>query len=355
MTLPSLQIQHVDTSTDLQHVQAYNVTQGRRNLTDLYRGGTGMISGRRPDLLPTMSIGDDLIVSLNYGDLAYEFVNTYRVADVRIMYAEVAAADTWEIDIEDAFAYLGRGTVTYTATGGDSVFDTADAACSQNGITLVENGTTLSYSSAQTITNQNALDVFQTAANTEQARVYAGGDNLAWYARDYWQNNLATVTFSDDGTGDFTYNALDFGSLADNYADQVIVYPRGTSEVVSGSGVFSYNLDSYSFDTAEAQYLGQYLLGSIGGALVKVPRPRTITYLANTQSVPYKFAPIGALKLFAIKFRTSTYYCIAEGYQLFATPAEIRISVFLSDASFYQFFVLDDSIFGKLDENKLGW
>lgn len=355
MTLPTVEIYHTDSATFIQNVQTYNVSQGRRNLTDVYRGGSGTITGRRPDLLPTLAIGDEVLVTLSYGNILYEFANTYRIADVKVIYGEVSSKDTYEIEIEDAFAYLGRGTVTFTAAGGESVFDIADAACSQNGLTLNENGTTLAYTSAQTITNQNALDVFQTAANTEQARVWAGGKDLSWYARDYWQSNLTTVTFSDDGTGSYTYTALDFGSLADNYADQVTVLPRGTSEVVTGSGVFNYNLDSYSFSIQEAQYLGQYLLGSIGGAKVLEPRPRTITYLANTQTPNNKFSPLAALRLLAIKFRGTTYYCFGEGYQVFATPTDIRVTVFLSDASFFEFFVLDDALFGKLDENKLGW
>ena len=355
MTLPTLEIVHTDSSTTLSNVQTYTVTQGRRNLTDLYRAGTGTITGRRPDLLPTMKIGDELTIAIYYSSITYEFANTYRVADVKIIYGEISAMDTWEIEIEDAFAYLGRGSVSYTAIGGESVFDIADAACAQNGLTLNENGTTLAYSSAQTITNQNALDVFQTAANTEQARVYAGGKDLSWYARDYWQDNLTTLTFADDGSGTYTYNELDFGSLAENYADNVIVLPRGASEVVSGSGIFSYNLDSYSFDTQEAQYLGQYLLGSIGGDAVRIAKPRTVSYLGNTQTALATFSPVGPLRQIALKFRGTTYYSTVEGFQIFATPTDVRVQLFLADSSFYSFLLLDDSIFGKLDENKLGW
>jgi len=352
MTLPNVNVYHSASSGFLSDVQTLSFTQGRRNLTDLYRGGTGVIQGRRPDLLPTLEIGDEIVITIDYGDVATEMLRTFRVADVTITYGEVSSMDTWEIDIEDAFAYLGRGTVTYTATGGDSIFDTAEACCTQNGLTLTENGTTLSYSSAQTITAQNALDVFQTAANTEQARVYAGSGDISWYARDYWQDNLGTVTFSDDGTGTYTYNQLDFGSLADNYADEVVVFPRGSSDVVSGTGIFSYNLDSYSFDTQQAQYLGQYLLGALS---VRDSRIRTIQYLCNVQTATNKFAPTSVNVRAAVKFRGSTYNGIVEGYSVFASPTDVRIQLFLSDASFYSFLVLDDTIYGKLDENKLGW
>lgn len=352
MGLPTVGVYHNPSSTYLNDVQGLTMRQGRTRVSDVYRGGIATVTGRNPGSLPTLAIGDEITTTIHFGDVAYEMLRTWRIADFRITYGQVSEQDTYTVELEDAFAFLGRGTVTYTATSGDSVFDTADAACSQNGITLVENGTTSSTSNAQTLTAANALDVLQTAITTEQARVYAGGGDLAWYARDYWQANLTPVTFSDDGTGTFTFTQLDFGSRAQDYATEVIVSVRGGSEVVSGTGDFSIGVNSYSVNNAEAGYLGDYLLGtlSVSDATIK-----QLSYHAHTQTTVAPFAPVGPNRVCVVKFRGTTYRGIVEGYTVSATPQTVNVTVNLSDASFYSFLVLDDAVFGKLDENKLGW
>ena len=352
MALPNVGVYHNASSTYLNDVQSLTMRQGRMNVSDVYRGGTATVTGRDPDSLPTLAIGDEIIVTIDFGDPTYELLRTFRVADFRISYGIVSNQDTYTVDLEDAFAFLGRGTVTYTALSGDSVFDTAYEACDQNGVVLTENGTTASETNAQTLVAANALDVLQTCITTEQARVYAGSSDLSWYSRGYWLANLNTVTFSDDGTGTFTYTGIDFGSKADDYATEVIVSVRGGSDVVSGVGDFSIGVNSYSVSTAEAEYLGDYLLGTLSVTDATI---QSLTYQAHTQTALAVFGPVGVNALCSVKFRGSTYRGIVEGYSLSATPQSVNVTLNLSDASFYNFFVLDDPVLGKLDENKLGW
>lgn len=337
--------------TTLQHVQALNFTQGRRKLTDVYRGGSGTITGRRPDLLPSMKIGDPIRIECA-SNVPPPFEFRFRIANFRINYGFTSALDTWEIEIEDAFAYLGRGTVTKNVVSGSLITTLFTDCCVQNGITPIISGTDNSLSSAQNIEAQNALDVMQTCVNTTQARVYAQGDTILYDSRSFWQENTNIVTFADDGTGTFTFNEIDFGTLADNYADQVVIFPRGGSEAVVGDGIFNYNLDSYSLNNQEAIYLGEYLLGSL---VVDQPVIRTISYFVNAQTTVAPFAPLLYNSQVAVKFRGNSFDGIVEGYQVFATPSDIRVQLFVSDASFYNFFVLDNPLFGTLNTNKLGW
>lgn len=332
-------------------MQAFNFTKGRRKLTDVYRGGSGTITGRRPDLLPAMNIGDTIEIQFTKtGQLPVVFY--FRLSNFRIIYGFTSSADTWEIEIEDAFAYLGRGTVTYNAGFGSDIADLVAAACTQNGLTLNELATETGKMSAQNIVDQNALDVVQTAINTTQARVYAESNFIDWYPRNQWQDALTTFSFSDDGTGTYVFNEIDFGTLADNYADQIIIFPRGGTEAVVGDGVFSYNLDSFSLNQQEAIYLGEWLLGSL---VVKTPVVRTLSYSMKAQTAVGVFEPLQDNIQIAVKFRGNNFDGIVEGYQVFADPSDVRIQLFLSDASYYDFFVLNNALFGRLNANKLGW
>lgn len=334
------------------NVQSFNFTQGRRKLTDVYRGGTGTITGRRPDLLPPIKIGDPVLISFNDNGVNTSQLFQFRVSNFRIEYGFTSSMDTWEIEIEDAFAFLGRGTVTHTVVNNDLVSTIADACCIQNFITLNQYGTTSSRSAAQTITNENALDVFQTALNTEQARAYAQGLTMEWYSRDYWQANLTNYFFSDNGTGQYTFNEIDYGTLADNYATQIVIQPRGGTQVLVSSGDFNYYLDSYSLNNQEAIYLGEWLLGSLS---VDTPVVRSVSYLINSQTVTNPFAPLQSNSQVSVAFRGNSSIGVVEGFQLFATTSDIRVQLFVSESQYYQYLVLDDATFGTLDVNRLGW
>ncbi len=100
---------------NVSNVQEFTVSQGVQNLSDSIRPGTGQIRGRRPDLLPAITIG--AYVNIDFATVGATMFYA-RVADFRINYGEVAAMDTWEIDIEDALAALGRCTASFSWSAG---------------------------------------------------------------------------------------------------------------------------------------------------------------------------------------------------------------------------------------------
>ena len=52
------------TTTQLDSVQTLNITQGRANLSDSYRSAVMTLSGRNPDDLPNIKVGDQIKVTL---------------------------------------------------------------------------------------------------------------------------------------------------------------------------------------------------------------------------------------------------------------------------------------------------
>ena len=56
-----------------------------------------------------------------------------------------------------------------------------------------------------------------------------------------------------------------------------------------------------------------------------------------------------------IGFRGSVYYTVIEGIQIDATPEQTRITVFMSGQDTNAYLILDNTLYGTLDNNKLGF
>lgn len=351
MALPYITVEKINTPPGtIPNVQTLQMSKGRIKVSDNLRPGTAQLTGRKPEDLPTLEIGDDIRITITDPDTSSSEDYEYRVADLTIEYGTIPSLDTWTLDLEDAFAYLGRAAVTRTWASGSLVSAVAANITGDVGIALQVDKPSLSTVSAQVISNGAALDVFQVLVNTEQALVQAGSKNINWFSRG-WQSAITYTTFADNGTH-ATYDAITFGSMADNYSTNVIVYPRGSSEVVTGSGIWNYNLDSYSFDTAQAQYLGLYVAGVLS---VQNSTPQTLSTLLNRAT---NGAPLAALEVgrgLAIIFRGTTYYALVEGFTVTSDPSNTRITYNLSSTEFYSFLTLNDAVLGRLDYNKLGF
>lgn len=346
-------------NVQIQNVQEVQVQFGRRRITDLLTAGTATVYGRRPDLLPSLLIGDSVYLRMNYqypGQPAGpdpKNVYDFRVANLTIEYGETSALDTWVLELEDAIAYLGRASLpTTTIASGTSTATAAATIATAAGLTQTTVSGTTTTSSAQTVTGQNALDTYQNLVNTEAAWIDCTGTSLSWYPRNAWQNNINYWDFTDDNT-QINYNDYRIASLADNYADLVVVKPRGSTDVVVGTGIFSYNLDSFSFDTAEATNLGNFWNAALD---IDVTTPRQISVLVNNN---YSLLPNaitqGNLTGARVKFRGSTTTSVVTGVQIFGTVESTSATLYLSSVNFLAYLVLDSTIYGYLDFNKLGW
>ena len=346
-------------AVQIQNVQEVQIQFGRRRITDLLTAGTATVYGRRPDLLPTLLIGDSVYLRMNFqypgqpaGPDPYNEYD-FRVANLTIEYGETSALDTWVIELEDALAYLGRASLpTTTIASGTSTATAAATIATAAGLTQGTVPGTTTATSAQTVTGQNALDVYQNLVNTEAAWIDSSGTSLSWYPRNVWQNNLVYWDFTDDNT-EINYNDYRIASLADNYADLVVVKPRGSTDVVVGTGIFSYNLDSFSFDTAEATNLGNFWSAALD---IDTTTPRQISALVNDNHYLITNAMTqGNLTGARIKFRGSTTTSVVTGVQIFATVESTSVTLYLSSVNFLAYLVLDSTIYGYLDFNKLGW
>jgi hypothetical protein len=57
----------------------------------------------------------------------------------------------------------------------------------------------------------------------------------------------------------------------------------------------------------------------------------------------------------SVTFRGTVYYSIIEGVRVTATPESSRYTFYLSGADLNNYLILNDTVFGRLDNNKLGY
>lgn len=345
-------------SATINNIQSFNLTSGRNNIDDNYRAGRGVLSGRVPSALPTIVIDDYVDVTLTLADGSGSLggiVYQLRVTDVEINYGIVAAEDTWTIQLEDAFGLLGRALVSLSVADGTLTTDAAEDVCDEvPDVDFFTVGTpTTTKVNAQTFENANALDLFQTYANTEWAFVLANGNTIRWFTRNTWVDNANVVAFSDDGTG-LKFQTLDFNTLSEATANRVVINVRGGSPAAAGTGAIGLDLDSYSQTAGEALNLAEYVLAVFSST---VPRPFQLSYLLNFQDTTDLLKPIDPNypKQVELDFRGGVYTAFVLGFSLSVTPEVCRATLNLLPSQSVQFLILDDAVFGKLNENKLGF
>ena len=341
----------------LLNVQNLTVNVGRAGVQDPFRTGTAVIAGRNLTGFLNPQIGFQVLIYAN-GSLIYDG----RVADVSINYGLVASMDTWEIRCEDAIADAGRSITSKYWPATTTCYYAANTFAANASINVQAVGSypESSQSSSQFPQRQNVLQILQTLVQTEQGRLFGYGLNtIGWLGRKDMATRPVVASFTDGSLtatyGVAKFDSVFFASLANNYFTKVIVSPSGLADQTSGSGYRTFSMASYDVDTTQAANLAGYVRNTLA---VSNGVPSSITCLAEEQSNNNALQAV----LFGsqgcqieIILRGVRYRCVVEGTTVSATPESSRFTLFLSSSEAYQFLVLNDTVYGKLDTGKLGF
>ena len=358
-------VDHVSgVTTQLSSVQTLNITQGRANLSDSYRSAVMRITGRDPDDLPNIKVGDQIVVTLTAFDDGtpvaldpWESTRIGRVADIQIDYGVIPAMDTWTITTEDAMAVLGRAVVDVTVTAGTSASAAAQQIATAAGVTLtVAAGSSSTTVKATTFENANALDAFQIYANTEMAFVVQQGDELKWIPRQGWTYTGSAQTFSDVLPLDPSYlqfQSLAVGNVADTVAQEVVVSIRDGNTISTGAGTTYLDIQTYDGSDSQALDLGNYVKALFTN---DEPVPFQLGYMLTGQDPTLVFGAVATeLRQIDIQYRGNTTQAIVMGFSISITPDVARASLNLLDIDQIPLFQLDIPSNGVLDQNVLGY
>jgi hypothetical protein len=177
--------------------------------------------------------------------------------------------------------------------------------------------------------------------------------------------------FSDINTvGSLKYNALEFESSVQNTFTSVEVVPLGLATQTAVSGPAPHNTlvyNTYNETTLDASNLAQLIIATQNLVQITPFVISTDTFIApscttiSRLSRDLMFQPgQEALRVFnlgaatTVEFRGTTVEAQIQGINTTFYPDQARVQLYLSPSLGAQ-FILDNSIFGVLDQNKLGF
>ncbi len=338
--------------TDL--CQTWTYRYGRRAVTDQWASGGGQIEGFDPASLPGINVGD----WVKFDEAGYSTQFVLAVADFTWTYNPAATADRWTITLEDALAQIGRIYLDSDTTIPGGTLDAGTVAwglATTYGVDFNYYGG-LSLTSAITASKgTNGTQILQTLSNQAGAYIQAHrvDNGVTWigYESMPWSgdpDNLFTEILFSDVPGQTAYTELQFEGLADSYFDLVFVNAQGLDSQSAGTGLRAFATETYNDTEADALAWANYLLIQLGSAA------QTPSVIQNVSAAvePINFMPGNGAK---ITLRGNTYYATIEGGTITATPAQTRVTLNLSDREATNYLILNDTVWGKLDENRLGF
>jgi hypothetical protein len=366
------------TFTTLPDVQNISISNGRRRQIDDYGVDQLTVESLFPtDWTVTPQLGDNIIAWVY--TTAYPSYPTYnywkmfqgRITNVDIQYGVVSNEDSVTITAEGLQAELGRTQINAyavaSASTGLQVFDIADSV----GL-YVGNAGGSSTGSAQTYTG-NLKAFVDTEVRTEQGRLRSTATGpttldmgtLDFVGREALLTGAPTTPDWSDGTlvspGEkYKYQQVKFKSAAEDFYNSVTVEPLGLASQTTTSGttpIYSYVADSYDVSTSQALSLAQYIRFKYD---TTNSTPRELGFTISQQSTSGAVLLLNLVQSFLglevnIVLRGVRYFCVVEGVNITASPDDTRILFSVSSNETNDYLILDNAVYGKLDNNRLGF
>jgi hypothetical protein len=293
-----------------------------------------------------------------------------RITNVDIKYGLVTNQDSVTITAEGLQAELGRTQINGYAVGSAStglqVFDIADSV----GL-YVGNAGGSSTGSAQTYTG-NLKAFVDTEVRTEQGRLRSTPTaptaldmgTLAFVGRGSLLYGPTPTPEWSDGTlasdTGYKYQQVKFKSSAEDYYNWVTVEPLGLTSQTSTSlttPIFSYVAQTYDVSTSQALSLAQYIRFKYD---TTNSTPRELGFTISQQTTADAVWMLNLISNFLglevnIILRGVRYYCVVEGVTITASPDDTRILFSVSSNETNDYLILDNAVYGRLDNNRLGF
>jgi hypothetical protein len=349
-----------DVYVSLQSVQSIQMAYGKRLDSDSLKGSTITVSGRDPDLLPTLTQGT--FAKLETIGFSYQCY----LADIQIDYGFVPEEDRWTIVFEDALGVAAKINKTKSIpSGSQTAFALSNLAFPEGPTPTVFTGSTIlngfANMSAISMDNANLLTVFNQIMNTEQGLLYGGFPSSTSFQKimffDYRGRKRGPEAEFTDSTPQVpaiaaTFDGITFAGLQQTYWDKVIVEPEGLAPQTAGTGSTTYVVDTYDVTIGQAAQTAQFILDN---SSPNTSGPVELTCLAENQTTDAALDVARVGRAMNIKLRTGEYTCEVLGGLITANPESTRFTYYLKLREGSSFnFTLDSIYYGVLDTDKLG-
>lgn len=355
--------------TTLSNVQSISFRGGRRSQLDAYGASGATIVARYPSgyASPIAALVPGTAIEILSPNVTNPYGIYGKIRNVNVTYgipytASVGVADYIEIDIEGAFAEAGRMNGASYAMAAGTLADQITTMNAQTGLTASSN---TSQQMAATTISGTWGDWVNSSLVTINGRMADFGAIGGIFVRSPYVASTCTVNFSDttNNATNQVYDQIRFDALADNYYTQVQVDPESYSiQTATKAGATTpyrtLTVNTFNSSAAQAADLATFLLSQYGTQKFAISQISCVAE-AQTSFKLDKMGLSGTQELIGAKvdvaFRGTTYTCIIEGVSFNATPDGARWTYDVSGADLNNYLVLNDAVFGKLDNNKLGY
>jgi hypothetical protein len=207
---------------------------------------------------------------------------------------------------------------------------------------------------------------------TEHGLMINYGDTIKLLARSQVGDNISTLSFGGIASATvLPMNAVFRSALGDSFNNVVTVdAPVGSSTATNAAGValwgtWATTTTQVDGSLNQVQGCAQYLAALMGDALSVnqiyfeihvwdyAVNPSTLTLFMQyndfiSQNIDVVYRIPGTVS-------DTTYECVIEGLQINSDPEKTEYVFYLTPAELYRSFILDDAIFGTLDNNRLSY
>jgi hypothetical protein len=358
--------------TALTNVQNIQFSIGRQAQLDQIKSSYGSFEMRYPTgyASPVTALVSGTVVRIQNTTGTPYTVWLGKIDNVTVQYGipfagGVGPQDYVNVTIEGAFAALGRMQGNgYSMAAGTITSQMTDAS-TETGLSLTFDGTAAQTLAATTI-NSTWGDWVNRVCQSTNSRIWDSFDYLSTAVISPFSSNVSTVNFSDtaNNSTNQVYNQINFDSLADNFYTQVTVTPESFGEAtVTKVGATvpyrTYQTNTLNASTGQASDYASYLLSNYDTPRFAIS---SFSCMAEAQA-SFQLDKIGAANTLAyapgtqvaVAFRGTTYQCIIEGVNVSASPAGAMFTYYVSGADLNAYLILDNTTFGVLDANKLGY
>lgn len=367
------------TFTALTNVQGINVKLGREKQLDAYNASNAEIEVRYPTgyASPIAALKTGTYIKIESPSWLDTIGGCFlgRIRDVQVRYGipyvgSVGNADYLTISCEGFFAAVARmngegyaiasGAPETQLTQSNTETGVAGGYFRPAGVEPVMVGTTVTGTWG---------DWYNQLLTTLNGRMWdCNALNEITVVSPFLQNPIneaATAIFSDTpASNQYSYDQIDFNSYADNFWTQVSVTPVGGSVVtVTQAGATTpyrtYSINTLNSSTAQATDFANYLASLYATAQFRIASISCLmeaTQWNGYLDILAAQSPASYMGMrISVKFRGTTYSAIIEGVTISATPESSRYTFTLSAAEQNNYLVLNSSVYGRLDFNKLGY
>ena len=353
-----------ETATNLQSV---TLNMGRRRQLDQYSANTGSVSLRYPTGYaspnPYWVTGTWVSVLIRLGSGSFGTFFIGKITDANVSYGipyagGVGNADYVTLSLESNLAAWGRLQGNNYAMPADTYGSQLNRASNETGLLAVGNSQYGYFTQMPATTISGSWgDWINKTVLTMNGRIQDVGDAI-YPVNQYYKFPGNSGNFSDT-TNNFSnhpYSQIQFSSYADNYYTQVSVSPESYAKQTVQTGAIpyrTYSVNTLNSSAAQALDYATYLLSTYKTPVIGIESVTCNLNMQNEALPAYGAGSIG--RTVSVTFRGTVYQCVIEGMTWSGTPDNASATFYFSSQDLNNYLLLDNTTYGRLDFNKLGY